>query len=184
MKFGKWHNIEVEDDVTAIVEYANGSTGTFITTTADTPGTNRLEIVCDGGTLICEKGQLILKKLHQFTSEFTQNSMSPYASPAFTEEIVETDGKNGQHAEVLSRLAAAVLRGESLVADGREGLNGLTISNAMHLSAWTNSEVELPLDEYKFKELLDEHIKHSSKKENSRYLFSEFDKNHGNLSFF
>ena len=184
MKFGRWHNIEVEDDVTAIVEYANGTTGTFITTTADTPGTNRLEIVCDGGTLICEKGQLILKKLDQFTSDFTQNSTSPYASPTYREEIVETDGKNGQHSEVLNRFAAAILRGESLIADGREGLNGLTISNAMHLSAWTNSEVSLPFDEKKFKELLDEHIERSSKKENSHYVFSEFDKNHGNLSFF
>ena len=49
MHFGKWHDIEVEDDVTAYVEYANGATGTFITSTGDTPGTNRFEILLDKG---------------------------------------------------------------------------------------------------------------------------------------
>lgn len=184
MQFGRWHNIEVEDEVTAIVEYPDGTTGTFITTTADTPGTNRLEIVCDGGTLICEKGQLILHKLNDLTSEFTMKSTSPYTSPKCTTEIVETDGKNEQHAGVLNAFAASILRGEPLVADGREGINGLLISNAMHLSAWTGREVVLPFDEYEFKCLLDEKVKYSKRKENTRYMFSEFDKNHGNLSFF
>ena len=34
---GKWHDIEVEDDVTAYMEYPNGATGVFVTSTADTP---------------------------------------------------------------------------------------------------------------------------------------------------
>ena len=184
MKFGRWHSIEVEDDVSAIVEYPNGTTGTFVTTTSDTPGTNRLEIVCDKGTLICEKGELVLKKLACSTAEFTMNSASPYASPECRVEILQSDGKNEQHAGVLNAFAAAILRNEPLIADGREGINGLMISNAMHLSAWTNREVELPFDEQEFKRLLDERISMSKQKENKTYVFSEFDKNHGNLSFF
>ena len=183
MKFGKYHNIEVEDDVVATVEYANGAMGTFITTTADAPGTNRLEIVFDGGSLICEKNQLIYNKLGTKLSVFTFENESPYASPACKTEKVETDGLNEQHSGVLKAFAASILRNEPLVADGREGINGLTLSNAMHLSAWEGREIDLPFDEFRFKELLEERIKTSKAKENVKYVFSEFDKNHGNLCF-
>lgn len=183
MKFGQYHDIEVEDNVVATVEYPNGAIGSFITTTAATPGTNRLEIVFDGGSLICEKNQLILNKLEKHESVFSKENTSPYASPKCETVILETDGKNEQHAGVLNALAGAILRNEPLVADGREGINALTISNAMHLSAWTEKEIDLPFDEQLFKELLDEHIKTSRIKENIRPVFSDFDKNHGNLCF-
>jgi predicted dehydrogenase len=183
MHFGKYHNIEVEDDVVATVEYSNGAMGTFITSTAYSPGTNRLEIVCDGGSLICEKNQLILNKLSTFESVFTKENESPYASPKCHTEVVETDGLNEQHSGVLNAFAASILRDEPLIADGREGINGLTLSNAMHLSAWTGKEVTLPFDEEQFKALLEERIQTSKAKENVKYVFSEFDKNHGNLCF-
>lgn len=183
MKFGKYHDIEVEDDVVATVEYANGAMGTFITTTADSPGTNRLEIVFDGGSLICEKDKLIFNKLGEKLSVFTKDNTSPYASPACKSEIVDTDGLNEQHSGVLKAFAAAILRNEPLVADGREGINGLTLSNAMHLSAWEGKEIDLPFDEQRFKDLLEERVKTSKIKENVKYVFSEFDKNHGNLCF-
>lgn len=151
MKFGRWHDIEVEDDVTAYCEYENGATGTFITTTGDTPGTNRFEVVCDGGTLICDGKTLTLKKLDCPESVFSrQNRTEAFGKPGCETIQVETDGKNPQHSGVLNAFAGAILRGEPLVADGREGINGLTISNAMHLSAWTHSEVTLPFDEQLF----------------------------------
>ena len=164
MHFGKWHDIEVEDDVTCYVEYPNGATGTFITTTGDAPGANRFEIVCDGGTLICEGNKLTLKKLEMFETEFTKTWTGLFGSPKCEESQVETDGKNRQHAEVRERFAAAILRNEPLVADGREGINGLLISNAMHLSAWTGKTVELPFDEVLYKELLMERVKTSRRK--------------------
>lgn len=176
--FGKWHDIEVEDDVTAIVEYPNGATGTFITSTADVPGTNRFEIVCDGGTLVCENNVLTMSKLKVFESEHTRVNKSPYAFPEYATDVVETDGKNEQHPRVINAFAASILRGEPLVADGREGIRALLISNAMHLSAWTGKEIELPFDEKQYKSLLDEHVKTSRRKENSTYIFSEFNETH------
>jgi predicted dehydrogenase len=164
LHFGKWHDIEVEDDVTCYVEYPNGATGTFITTTGDAPGANRFEIVCDGGTLICEGNKLILKKLEMFETEFTKTWTQLFGSPKCEEIVVETDGLNRQHAEVREKFAAAILRDEKLVADGREGINGLTISNAMHLSAWTGKTVELPFDEVLYKDLLMEKVKNSRRK--------------------
>ena len=170
LKFGKWHDIEVEDDVTAYAEYANGATGTFITSTGDAPGTNRFEIVCDGGKLVCDDAKtLTMWKNEVPESEFSKTTKNAFSSPKCQIIDVETDGENPQHVGVFNKFAAAVLRGEPLVADGREGINGLSISNAMHLSAWQNREVSLPLsaeDEKAFYDELMERVKTSRRKEN------------------
>jgi predicted dehydrogenase len=172
MHFGKWHDIEVEDDVTAYVEYPNGATGTFVTSTGDTPGTNRFEIVCDGGTLVTDGKTLKMIQLEVPESVFTKENKTPFASPKASAVEVETDGKNEQHVGVMNAFAGAILRGEPLVADGREGINGLTISNAMHLSAWTGKPVELPFDEQQYLNLLLDHVKVSRRKEGIESVFA------------
>ena len=144
---GKWHDIEVEDDVTAYVEYASGATGTFITTTGDVPGTNRFEITLEKGKLVSEGGKLLKWELEMSEPEWSRINQAPFGTPRNTFTEVETDGKSEQHAGVLNAFAGAILHGTPLVAGGEEGINGLTISNAMHLSAWLGREVELPLDE-------------------------------------
>ena len=168
LHFGKWHDIEVEDDVTAYVEYPNGATGTFITSTGDAPGSNRLEVVLDGGMLICDGGSLVMRKLEMPEPEFSRTNKVPFAQPKC--ETIQVDctgcGDNSQHVGVLNAFAGAILRGEPLIADGREGINGLTISNAMHLSAWLGREIELPLDEALFKEELMKRVATSRRKDN------------------
>ena len=166
MQFGKWHDIEVEDDVTAYVEYPNGATGVFVTTTGDAPGTNRLEIDCDGGKIVCENGKVTLFKNEMLESEFRNNAPGSFASPRFTVEVLETDGQNPQHAGVFRAFSDAILRGGKPVARGEEGINGLMISNAMHLSAWLGRPVELPIDEELFKSELMKRVKTSRRKEN------------------
>ncbi len=165
MHFGRLHDVEIEDEVTAYVEYANGAIGTFITTTGEFPGANRFEVVCDGGTLICENNKLILRKLDTFESEFTRTNTAIFGKPKCVTSEVETDGLNLQHKAVRNAFAAAILRDEPMVADGREGINGLMISNGMHLSAWTGKAVELPFDEQLFKDLLMEKVKTSKHKD-------------------
>ena len=153
---GKWHDIEVEDDVTAYFEYPNGATGVFITTTADAPGTNRLEITGTKATLICQDGKLIMKKLEMDEREWCATCQEGFRAPSYETIEVETDGQNGQHPAVLNAFAAHILRGEPLVADGREGINGLMLSNAIHLSSWLGHPVTLPIDEELFLEKLNE----------------------------
>lgn len=152
---GKWHDIEVEDDVTAYLEYPNGATGVFVTTTADAPGTNRLEITGTKATIVCEGNRLVMKKLAMDEREWCATCQQGFARPDCEVFEVETDGRNVQHPEVLNAFAAHILRGEPLVADGREGINGLMLSNAMHLSSWLNETVTLPIDEQRFKQELD-----------------------------
>ena len=161
---GKWHQIEVEDDVTAYLEFPNGATGVFVTTTADAPGTNRFEITLERGKLVAEHDKLTFFELEQSERDFCFTATGGFEQPAGHEVTIELDGKNPQHVGVLNAFAGAVLRGEPLVADGTEGIRGLELSNAMHLSSWTDQTVTLPIDEALFLEKLNEHRKASKVK--------------------
>jgi len=143
LHYGKWHDIEVEDDVSAYVEYENGATGMFITSTGDCPGTNRFEITLDKGKLIAEGDTLTMWRSEISEQEFSATNKNPFGSMKFSVTRVETDGKNPQHAGVMNAFASAILHGTPLVAEGIEGICGLSISNAMHLSSFTDSTVDL-----------------------------------------
>lgn len=147
MHFGKWHDIEVEDDVTTYVEYANGATGVFVTSTGDAYGTNRFEVQMDKAKLVVEDNKLRVWEYDMTEQEFSRSNKVPFGSVGKKEIEVETDGQDPEHVGVLNAWAGAILRGTPLVADGSEGINGLTLSNAMHLSAFLGKTVELPLDE-------------------------------------
>ena len=171
LSYGKWHDIEVEDDVTAYMEFENGATGCFITTTGDAPGTNRFEVTGTKGTLICEDNRLILKKLEVDEREWCRTEKRGFAAPPVTVSEVETDGKNEQHSGVLNAFAAHILRGEPLVAGGEEGIRGLTLSNAMHLSSFLGHPVEIPFDEDLYYEELMKRVAVSRRKTNvSEYV--------------
>lgn len=169
---GKWHDIEVEDDVTAYLEYPNGATGVFVTTTADAPGTNRFEITLEMGKLVCENGQLMLHKLSENERTFCKTAKGGFDTPECTVTEVETDGENEQHVGVLKAFAGRILHGTPLVADGVEGINGLTLSNAMHLSSWLKREVEIPFNEDLFLEELNKRRRESTKKEGTGVVFN------------
>lgn len=153
--FGKYHNIDVEDDVTIYGEYENGATATFITTTGDACGTNRLEITGDRGKIVIEHGKLCLQKLAVPEREFCFTSKEGFVTPESTYEEFTAPAPDG-HPEVLEAFAQSILNGTPMIADGREGLNSLSISNAAYLSAWTDDWVNLPSDEALFEKYLKE----------------------------
>ena len=132
----KWHDIEVEDDVTAYMEFANGATGVFVTTTGDAPGTNRLELTFEMGKIVCENNKLIFDRLSENERTFCKTAENGFAQPEREHIEVETDGKNEQHMGVLRAFTDRILAGGKLIAEGKEGINGLLLSNAMFLSSW------------------------------------------------
>lgn len=153
---GRWHDIEVEDDVTAYVQYANGATGTFIASTGEVPGTNRFEIALDGGQLLYEHGRLTLTRTEMPISQFTREYPSGYGKPAFTTTDITPNAPYPMHAGVIRAFADHILTGSPMIADGREGLNSLMLSNAMLLSSWTDKTIDLPFDDALFAKLLEE----------------------------
>ena len=145
---GKWHNIEVEDDVTAYFEYPNGATGTFITTTGEAPGTNRFEISLEKGKLVINNSnELFLHRLNTSYMEFSKTTKGFFDKPECTIEKLEVDNDYPDHSGVMRAFAGRILRGEPLIAEGHEGINGLTLSNAIHLSSWLDKTIEIPFDE-------------------------------------
>lgn len=147
---GKWHEIEVEDDVTAYLEYENGATGVFVTTTGDAPGTNRLEITLEKAKLVCENNNLTIFELEISEREHCFTTNEGFVPPKGKFVEVTTDGGNSQHVGVLIAFAEHILHGTPLIAKGMEGIHGLELSNAMHLSSWLNQMITLPIDEEQF----------------------------------
>ena len=179
LHFGLWHDIEVEDDVTTYVEYENGATGVFITTTGDAKGSNRFEIQTDKAKFVVDDEKLIMEEFSVSEPEFSKNNEDPFVGPESTIIEVETDGNNPQHVGVLNAFADAILRGGNLVARGEEGLNGLTLSNAMHLSSFLGKTIELPFDEDLYYEELMKRVKTSRKKTNVSTVFADTSNTYG-----
>lgn len=153
--FGKYHKIDVEDDVTIFAEYANGATATFISTTGEAPGTNRLEISGDKGKIVIEHGKLCWWKLETPEREFCFTATEGFVSPKYTYEEFTAPVPEG-HPEVLEAFAQSILNGTEMIARGEEGINSLSISNAAYLSTWTNDWAEIPTDEALFEKYLKE----------------------------
>lgn len=146
-QFGRFHDIEVEDSVTAVLGYANGTQGVFTTTTGEAPGSNRLEIAADGARVVLDGAARTL--------EIDWNDMPvPQAiaeNPGFrkpgtrreTRHFGDDDG--GQHETVLANFADAIRHGAPLIAPAAEGIHSVELANAMLLSAWRGKAVALPL---------------------------------------
>ncbi|WP_026555440.1 Gfo/Idh/MocA family protein [Arthrobacter sp. 35W] len=175
VSYGFRRDIVVEDEVTAVVDYGNGATGTFVTATHDMVGTDRFEILGDAGKIVVEGSKTAtvtrLKKTEREISSsmdmgdvmklFTgQLNMDDYR----TTEVIEFDSPWGaQHAGVLENFAANVLDGTPLLAPGSDGINGVRLANAIHLSSWKGEEVGLDFDENEFLELLNKRIREEGK---------------------
>ena len=179
LHFGKWHDIEVEDDVTTYVEYANGATGVFITTTGDAHGTNRFEIQMDKAKFVVENNKLIMTEYEMTEQEFSKTNTKAFATVNSRTFEVETDGENPQHSGVLNAWANAILHGGKLIARGEEGINGLSLSNAMHLSAFLNKEVEIPFDEELYYNELMKRVATSKRKVGVQSVFSDTSNSYG-----
>ena len=159
----KYHKIEVEDDVTIFTRYANGAVGTFITTTGEYPGTNRLELSGDRGKIVIENGVLRWWKLDQSEREYcvTAKRNSCEDAPEYIE--IKQDVSETAHCGILQNFTNAVLFGEELLAPGTDGIYELTLSNAAYLSSWKGStEVKLPFDTEEYDALLAERAANSS----------------------
>ena len=163
MQYGKGRNIEVENDVTTYARYPNGATGVFIASTHDTPGTNRLEIIGDLGKLVVERSNITFFKNKMGEDELNKTFNGGFGEPGYEEISIEITEKETGHNGILQNYTNAILHGDTLLAPGEEGIFGLSISNAMHLSDWTGEAVNpLTIDEDRFYALLQEKIQNST----------------------
>ncbi len=150
---GKYHNIAVEDDATIYAEYENGAVATFITTTGEYPGTNRLEISGDRGKIVIENGELHLTTLSE-PERIYCFSATGRPAPTCRETVIPAPPPQSGHTLILRNFANAILHGEPLIAPGTDGIFELTLSNAAYLSAAIDEWVDIPFDTARFTALL------------------------------
>ena len=146
--FGRHHDIEVEDDVTAFVEYPNGATGVFVTGTGDAPGTNRMEITGDRGKIVAEDGGIVFHRTEQSVSRFLKEYPGGFGSPDVWTCRVPPARGDGEHRTITANWVQSILdRGETeLLAPGLDGIHSVELFNAMLLSTWTDDWVDIPVD--------------------------------------
>lgn len=174
VKYGYQRNIAVEDEVTAMLEYENGATGVFVTCTHDVIGTDRFEILGDKGKIVVDDSKKItIKRLVKPESEMSDTMsmadvmkifMGGNSSEIYEEEVIEFESVWGaQHIAVMDNFADHILNGAPLLAPGSDGIQGVTLANAIHLSSWLGKEIELPLDEDVFLAELNKKIEEEQK---------------------
>ncbi|MBR1974250.1 MAG: Gfo/Idh/MocA family oxidoreductase [Clostridia bacterium] len=164
-QYGRWHDIEVEDEVTAFFTYENGATGVFITTTGEAPGTNRFEVSGTKGKLLCEGTSLKWFKNAVDSLEWSKTSDNGFIKPECEIIEVETDGKNPQHAGIINNFANSLLGLEEQFVEGAEGINGVELMNAIELSGWNNGEeILLPVNEERYIAELNKHCENTKTK--------------------
>lgn len=145
---GHFHDIAVEDDVTAYLEWENGASGTFITSTGDAPGINRLEISLEEALIVCENGKLRIGELAQELgmkeSCYRKRSGDFFRKIRGTWSEIEPVQDNHPYETVIQSFADEMAGKGKSVADGREGRKSLLLSNAVYLSSWEKRMIEVP----------------------------------------
>lgn len=159
---GKYHNIQVEDEVTAYLEFGNGATGIFYATTGEAPGINRLEISLEDALLICEEGRLKVCELGFKESQYRKNATNYFARLTGNSREISWSGEDTGYRGVLQNFVDTI-NGESvLLVGGTEGLKSLLLSNAMYLSSWQKRMVEIPgtrEEQMQFEELFEKELR-------------------------
>ena len=146
VKFGKYHDVEVEDEVNVYMEYANGTVGNFIASTGEMPGTNRLEITAEKGKLTFEGGKLLFIRNEIETTEFIKTTKKVFGISDNWICEIPYNGDTHQHRNVIENVANAILKDTPLIAPMAEGLRGLELGNSMLLAGLKNKVVTLPMD--------------------------------------
>lgn len=161
--FGRYHKIETEDDVAAHFEHANGMHGSFITSTGESPGTNRLEVVGDNGRIVYENDRISHFRNDVSMREFGRTTNQMFGRPGGREVEIPVEGHGGQHVEVLQNFVDAILDGTAVIAPAEEGLCSVELANAILKSAWTNRPVSLPIDGAAYEKMLKQRMGASQK---------------------
>ncbi|MFA6566600.1 MAG: Gfo/Idh/MocA family oxidoreductase [Victivallales bacterium] len=179
---GKYHDIEVEDEVTAYCEFRNGATGVFITSTGEAPGTNRLEITCDRGRVVVEDGKIAFNRTEEPVSEFCRTTDKAFEGPqTWNVEIPYREtGSAPAHQKIIENFVNAILDGSKLLVRGEEGINSVELANAMLYSSMKDKTITLPLDAGAYADLLGRLVKGSKfRKKEVKSVSAEMNASYG-----
>lgn len=166
-RFGRYHDIEVEDEATAYLQYANGASGVFVGSTGEAPGVNRLDIIGEKGSLHFDGVGLMQTKNTPATRQFSRDTLDTFGMPESSTRDITPDRAVNQHSVVMTNFVNAVLHDEPLIATASEGLYSLAMANAMLLSTWENRPIDFPLDSGVYQRALNQRLANSELRQKS-----------------
>jgi len=159
---GKYHDIEVEDDVISYLEFPNGASGAFITSTGETPGSNRFEIAGTKGRVLLENDKLVLTRNEVPSDEWSKSSKIGFQQPETTVEEIPIPGVENAHAMLMTNFVDAILDGKELIAPGESGIGSVELANVMVYSGLINETIDLPMDSAAWETKLNDLIANST----------------------
>ena len=163
-QLGRFHQIEVEDNVTAYLEFPNGASGTFVSSTGEAPGTNRFEIAGSRGKVVLENNRLLFTRNDADALQFSKEAKLGFAKPEVWNVEIPFDNAPNPHSMLMQNFVNAILEHEPLVAPGAEGIHSVELANVILFSSFLGREVELPMDSAAYERKLNELIANSTLK--------------------
>ena len=157
-QLGRFHKIEVEDNVSAYLEYRNGATGLFASSTGESPGTNRFELVGTRGKLVLERDKISFTRNDADMIQFSQTAKLGFAKPEVWNVEIPFENVTNLHAILMQNFVNAILDGEPPIAPGEEGIHSVELANAILYSSLIAQTVEMPMDSSAYERKLNELI--------------------------
>jgi len=160
----RMHDIEVEDEASAILEYKNGAWGYYYTSTCEVPATLRIEISGEKGKLVYVDGQLKFYSINPPIPEHNRNNKEMWGMPQVIEEQLELPKVETGHKEIIRNFCASILKKEEVIAPGEQGIWSVEFINAINLSGRMGKPVDIPVDRLEYDKLLNKLRRNSREK--------------------
>jgi UDP-N-acetyl-2-amino-2-deoxyglucuronate dehydrogenase len=126
------HKIEAEDTAVATLDFANGTVGTLLATTAAYPGyPRRLEITGTEGTVILEHDRIVAADLRNPPSDVASITVGDSNQSASSAAVTDISG----HKAILEDFLHAIANDSEPICNGREGRRSLALVESIYTSA-------------------------------------------------
>lgn len=165
---GRYRQIEVDNELTAILQYPDETTMTLTANTYNPLGTERLELNFSKGKLVMENNQTLT--ITRFKEEETtwntnytyiefMNQKRMDATSLYTQEEKTFEVPFFlPYITMFENFADAVLKDVPLIASAEDGFQEVSLANSLYLSSWQNTTIAHPSSMDTFNQLYEKKI--------------------------
>lgn len=160
VEYGRYNDFFVDDSMDIQFFYESGLHGTFITSSGENPGINRLELWGTKGRLCVEDHcRITFDENVMSTEEFRECNTEAYGVLQYhRREIPVNTEKTDGYQKIFQNFADHIRKGTPLMATGEDGLRTVMMANGAYLSSWLGKKMAYPIDDEEYAGMLEEKI--------------------------